>query len=253
MARDYYQGKKITNIDFSNGDATISEDGDYRVTGDNSGKKISITSDGVRKNTIVLENTSLESINLIRLYQFSTNFTTFIIKGNVTITKGIIAGCGGEITVKGTVGSKLVIQAPDYHNPAIGNENCINFGVNLTIEDATIEAKGSGSAAVIGTSSGWPGVGSVGNITIKNSNLTLTAVSGWAGKPAVIGTGATDGSAVACGNITIYLKDGQSKEEFLQNLKGDYNQKVGVGSKTNPGTVSCGSISWYNSDGSPAN
>lgn len=65
---------------------------------------------------------------------------------------------------------------------------------------------------------------------MKNSSLTLTAVARGGIKPAVIGTGGTDGSSLSCGNIIIYLKDGQSKEQFLQNLTGDYNQQVRVGS-----------------------
>lgn len=243
---------KISDIDFSDGDVvTISENGSYRVKGDNSGKKITIKD--YLRNTIILENTTLESINLIGGKKESTAYTTFIIKGNVTIQKGITTSCSiGEITVKGTVGSKLVITAPDTYNPAIGTLGD-NGKMALTIEDATIEAKGAAGAAVIGTSNGYMGIRKVGDITIKNSNLTLTAVSyDFIGNPAVIGTGVTDGADVACGNITIQLKDGQSKEEFLENLKGDYNEQVGQGDDKGTGKASCSSISWYNSDGSPA-
>lgn len=253
---------KISDIDFSDGDVTISENGQYRVTGDNSGKNIIIkgpANSGLLTNTIILENTTLESINVSHIQGPSLNNTTLIIKGNVTIKRGITVNCnGGEITVKGTVGSKLVITAPDEDNPAIGTLND-NNRVALTIEDATIEATGAAGAAVIGTSNGWQGNKSIGDITIKNSNLTLKAVADFRGmgNPAVIGTGVTDGcdsgTHVACGNITIYLKDGQSKEDFLQNLKGDYNEQVGVGNKIETGIASCGSIIWYNSDGSPAN
>ncbi|WP_018666009.1 fimbrillin family protein [Bacteroides gallinarum] len=248
---------QTTDIDLSSGNATISEDGNYRITGNNSGKGLEINIPGsdwgtVLRSTIVLDNTTLESINMAETGYAGAAYVTFIIKGDVTVSKGIIAKCGGEIRIEGTAGSKLTITSPDGHNPAIGNLNTKSAGVALFIEDATIEATGSGSAAVIGTSSGWPGSGSVGDITIKNSTLTLTAVSGDCGNPAVIGTGATDSGSLSCGNINIYLKEGQSKTDFLQNLKGSYNQQVGVGNASG-GSVSCGSINWYNFDESPAN
>lgn len=248
----------VTNIDLSSGNVTISENGNYRITGDNPERELTIKSpDGWRvpiENTIILENTTLKSIKLTESGHEGYTYSTFIIKGTVTVTQGIIAHSGGEIKIKGTTGSKLIITNPDSYNPAIGNLNNYARNVTLTIEDATIEATGAEGAAAIGTSSGWPGNGNVGDITIKNSDLTLNAVSGgYMGNPAVIGTGVTDGATLSCGNITIYLKDGQSKEQFLQNLKGDYNQQVGVGSNKAGGSVSCGSINWYNSDGSPVN
>lgn len=249
--------QQMKDVDFSAGNATISEDGNYRITGNNSGKglKIEVPNRGfntVLRSTITLDNTTLESINMAETAQGGAAYVTFIIRGNVTVSKGIVAKCGGEIRIEGTAGSKLTITSPDWCNPAIGNLNNYRAGVALFIEDATVEATGAGSAAVIGTSSGWPGDGSVGDITIKNSTLTLTAVYGDCGNPAVIGTGATDTGNLSCGNINIYLKDGQSKTDFLQSLKGSYNQQVGVGNASG-GSVSCGSINWYNSDGSPAN
>lgn len=249
--------QQMKDVDFSAGNVTISEDGYYRITGNNSGKglEIKVPNRGfytVLRGTIVLDNTTLESINMAETAQGGAAYVTFIIKGNVTVSKGIVAKCGGEIRIEGTTGSKLTITSPDWCNPAIGNLNNYRAGVALTIEDATIEATAAGSAAVIGASSGWPGDGSVGDITIKNSTLTLTAVSGDCGNPAVIGTGATDTGNLSCGNINIYLKDGQSKTDFLQSLKGSYNQQVGVGNASG-GSVSCGSINWYNFDGSPAN
>ena len=244
-------------IDFSEGDVTITNDGNYRITGDNSNKEFIIQSSSggwqpTINATITLENTTLESILLTEASTKTTINATFIIKGTVTVSKGIVTKCGGRVIVKGTEGGKLIIGNPDTHNPAIGNLNNNARNVELKIEDITIEATGAAGAAVIGTSSGWPGNGSVGDITIKNSDLILTAVASGNIKPAVIGTGGTDSGFLSCGNINIYLKDGQSQEQFLQNLKGSCNQQVGVGSAS-AGSVSCGSINWYKFDGSPIN
>lgn len=245
-------------IDFSEGDVIITNDGNYRITGDNSNKEFIIQSlsggwGPTINATVTLENTTLESIFLTEASSATTINATFIIKGTVTVSKGIVTKCGGRVIVKGTEEGKLIIENPGQYNPAIGNLNIIEPDTELKIEDVTIEATGAAGAAVIGTSSGWPGAGSVGNITIKNSSLILTAVASGDIKPAVIGTGGTDSGKLRCGDINIYLKEGQSKEQFLQNLKGDYNQQVGVGSVSSPGSVSCGSINWYKFDGSPAN
>lgn len=240
-------------IDFTNGDVTITSDGNYRIIGNNSNKKFIIQSGGSTINaTITLENTTLESILLTEANILTTINATFIIKGTVTVSKGIVTQCGGRVIVKGTEGGKLTITNPDNYNPAIGNLNSNARNVELKIEDITIEATGAAGAAVIGTSSGWPGDGNVGMITIKNSTLNLTAVAVNSIKPAVIGTGGTDNGDLSCGDINIYLKEDQSKEQFLQKLKGNYNQQVGVGSASG-GNVSCGSINWYKFDGSSAN
>lgn len=245
-------------IDFSEGDATITNDGNYRITGDNSNKEFIIQSPSggwapTINATITLENTTLESILLTEASTSTTINATFIIKGTVTVSKGIVTKCGGRVIVKGTEEGKLIIGNPDTYNPAIGNLEEANQNVELKIEDITIEATGAAGAAVIGTSSGWSGAGSVGNLTIKNSDLTLKAVASNGIKPAVIGTGGTDSGELRCGDINIYLKEGQSQEQFLQNLTGDYNQQVGVGSVSSLGSVSCGSINWYQFDGSPIN
>jgi len=245
-------------IDFSEGDVIITNDGNYRITGDNSNKEFiiqSLSGDwGPTINaTVTLENTILESIFLTEASSATTINATFIIKGTVTVSKGIVTKCGGRVIVKGTEGGKLIIKNPDTNNPAIGNSNISATGTELKIEDVTIEATGGAGAAVIGTSCGWPGAGVVGDITIKNSSLILTAVPRGDIRPAVIGTGGTDNGGLRCGNINIYLKESQSKEQFLQNLTGNYNQQVGVGSVSSSGSVSCGSINWYKFDGSPAN
>lgn len=137
-------------------------------------------------------------------------------------------------------------------------------GKSITIKDATIVmdyqySSGAVSGAAIGSNSAE----TCGDITIINSDITITArvteeydpyekTKEWYG--AAIGAGFWG----TCGSINITLKENQSKDQFLNkisvtntnhNISLNKDQKVGKGID---GT-SCGTITWRNSDGSPAN
>ncbi len=251
--------RSATEVEIKEGEITrIEGAGNYIIKGSHSIKSIV----EIMKNgdyTITLEDTQL---NKIELENRATANITYIIKGNVTLDEGILAAGKGKISIKGTEGSMLTINKSDEWSthPAIGNANGWKTGVELIIEDAYIVAKGAKGAAVIGTNRGDMGLGSVGDITIRNSTLELTAQSYAPDaangiKPAVIGTGGhpnSDGEGVHCGDIKIYLKEGETKQEFLDRLGGVFHTKVGAGlDKSGRGLTSCGSINWYNSQGDP--
>lgn len=170
-------------------------------------------------------------------------------------------GTGSHVIIEGNGNASLTVTA-DYGNPAIGSANG-GKGGNITIQNANITAKainintnGRGCGAAIGSGSSFnEGEAHIGIITIINSDIKASVGSSGKSSAAVIGTGDTTYSNEknSCDGINITLKAGQTKTQFLSNLTGTYNVQVGAGSNSRGGTTTCGSINWYNSDGSPAN
>ena len=164
-----------------------------------------------------------------------------------------------NVIIEGNDNNSLTITA-DYGNPAIGSGNG-GKGGNITIRNATITANaintiGFGCGAAIGSGSSWvSSEAHIGIITIINSNITASVRDNKNSSAAVIGTGDTTGSndKNSCQGINITLKDGQSKAQFLEKLTGNYNIQVGAGSNSRGGTNTCGTVNWYNADGTTAN
>lgn len=170
-----------------------------------------------------------------------------------------LSGTDSHVVIEGSENASLTVTA-DYGNPAIGSGNG-GKGGNITIQNANITARaintlGYGCGAAIGSGSSWiKGEAHIGIITIINSDITASVGSNMNSSAAVIGTGDSTYSNEknSCDGINITLKAGQTKTQFLSNLTGTYNVQVGAGSNYRGGTNTCGSINWYNSDGSPAN
>lgn len=164
-----------------------------------------------------------------------------------------------NVIIEGNDNNSLTITA-DYGNPAIGSGNG-GKGGNITIRNATITAKAintiaNGCGAAIGSGSSWVSrEAHIGIITIINSNITASVGNNKNSSAAVIGTGDTTDSNEknSCQGINITLKDGQSKAQFLEKLTGNYNIQVGAGSNSRGGTNTCGTVNWYNADGTTAN
>lgn len=206
---------------------------------------------------LTLDNVTANTDTPIKI---SGGTSTIILQGNNTLTASgapaiWLIGENTNVIIKGTENSHLKVSSTDgsaaigtnYYSGAT-SEWTLPCG-NITIENASIEASSSYAAAAIGTGVGYQGPGRCGVITIIKSEIKATAVEYLKrGKPAVIGTGGTDGQPMSCVGINITLKDGQSKDEFLNNLTGPYT-KVGAGEGLNNASNTCGYVRWYNADG----
>lgn len=188
-----------------------------------------------------------------------------VIKGADSSSKLIVkSGEGGAAIGRGQGGScgDITIENCYVKAEATRKENIIQStggaGIgsawrsgcgNINIINATIEAKGVGGAAAIGSGR----EGTCENITIKNSSITASADGFFETFPSIIGSGGgrfdMSGNMyfAKCGNISITLKSGQSKDDFLSKLTplDDRTQKVGIGTKFSE----CGTITWYNAIG----
>lgn len=166
-----------------------------------------------------------------------------------------LSSTSSHVIIEGNGDASLTVTS-NYGNPAIGSDNG-GKGGNITIQNANITAKATnatrrGSAAAIGSASSFgTGKAGIGVITIIRSDVYASVGAALNSPPAVIGTGNTTSNTETnyCEGINITLKTGQTKEQFLSNLKGTYNAQVGVGSSRQGGTNTCGPINWYNSDG----
>lgn len=235
------------------GGGTIDKPGNYIIRGSItetvtlSGNDINLTLDNV-------------SCNIGSPIKIENGTSTITLQGNSTLTASNapaiwLIGEGANVIIKGTENSQLKVISTDG-SAAIGTNFYINGGVlpcgNITIENASIEASSKNSAAAIGTGGGFYEKGTCGVITIINSDIQATVGDNNLEKPAVIGTGGTDGNSMYCAGINITLKDGQSKDDFLSKLTGSCFTKVGAGEGKNSASNKCEYVHWYNADGSLA-
>lgn len=239
------------------GGETITEPGDYIMRG-NITSGVTLQGNGIN---LTLDNVTANTETPIKI---SGGTSTIILQGNNTLTASAapaiwLMGENANVIISGTENSHLKVSSTDG-SAAIGT-NYYDGSIetwtlpcgNITIENASIEASSQFAAAAIGTGVGYQAPGTCGVITIIKSDIKATAVEYLQrGKPAVIGTGGTDGQPMSCKGINITLKDGQSKDAFLSKLTGPYT-KVGAGEGLNNASNTCGPINWYNSDGSSAN
>lgn len=239
------------------GGETIIGPGDYIMRG-NITSGVTLQGDGIN---LTLDNVTADTDTPIKI---SGGTSTIILQGNNTLTASAapaiwLMGENANVIIKGTENSHLKVSSTDG-SAAIGT-NYYDGSIetwtlpcgNITIENASIEASSQFAAAAIGTGVGYQAPGTCGVIIIIKSDIKATAVEYLQrGKPAVIGTGGTDGQPMSCKGINITLKDGQSKDAFLSKLTGPYT-KVGAGEGLNNASNTCGPINWYNSDGSSAN
>lgn len=221
--------------------------------------------------TIILEGTNtLKSRDPYAGLQLSGESANVIIKGSGTLNATAdgsapshISGAGigsprngtcGNITIEG--GTINAISG--YCGAGIGAgaaEDIDSKAGNITIRNATVTATGGAGGAGIGTAYSIQHTSRCGNIIITNSTITATAggsVSPNWGMAAAIGCGTPWGKSSICGNITITLKSGQTKEGFMSKLTGSAD-KVGYASPVEGDKGTCGTITWKNSDGTIVN
>lgn len=255
----------VTNakITLGNNPVNINDNGEYTISG--TGTQ-TITINGTA--TVIIQDVSIKTSNQSAI-KITKGTATIKLKGTNKIESinsericaaGIeLSGTDSHVVIEGSENASLTVTA-DYGNPAIGSGNG-GKGGNITIQNANITARaintlGYGCGAAIGSGSSWiKGEAHIGIITIINSDITASVGSNMNSSAAVIGTGDSTYSNEknSCDGINITLKAGQTKTQFLSNLTGTYNVQVGAGSNYRGGTNTCGSINWYNSDGSPAN
>lgn len=184
----------------------------------------------------------------------STERTSFIVADNENCDINVIGQNNGSMVITNSFGNMLA-------GAMIGGRAYSKAG-NITVKDLTLEVslnRGT-NGAIIGSGIANSCVASCGDITIDNVSMTVSSnkklIHG-----AYIGTGLSQvaNASNSCGNITITLKPGQTKEEFLSTLESSASglitqkpQKVGIGGIYNNGAQSCGTITWLNSDGTPA-
>lgn len=233
------------------GEIIINDDRKYIINGEGSN---AVTISGGSPN-VTLQDVTIRN-NVIKITECTP---TLVIKGDVTLTTGeiqmqgksthiVIEGDGkltatgigsmvnqtcGNITIKGITAQ---INKRDGCGGGIGGIQEGNCG-NIKIENATINIANSHGAAAIGC--GAPptlpasGVTKCGDIEIIKSDITANAGNFYAAAPVVIGCcgSFSENSKGSCGNITITLKEGQTKDDFLSELKVSRSEidKVGLG------------------------
>ncbi|MBU8971117.1 MULTISPECIES: fimbrillin family protein [Bacteroidales] len=217
--------------DLSTGPLVINNDRTYYVT----------QSSGVTGNGITVRNGAptiyIDGLNVsadIALNIENGNPTVRVVNSNTLKSTGFGAS-GIQVGDYLTSGSIKIVGSGTL--TAIGGDQGCGIGAiynstggwHINIEDCTVIAQANGAdPAGIGARGGGA---QCGNITIKNAMITSTGTAGGAG----IGSGVGG----KCGNITITLKQGDTKEEFLGRMKG--YTKVDAGN----GNAQCGTVTWH--------
>lgn len=254
----------------ADGNYTVNNGDNVIIDGKGTESTASININGtatVTLHNVVLKNTTNTSYVPVKI---TDGTATIILEGENVITStahwdagsGIqLSNINSNVIIKGTTESKLTVSAGGG-NAAIGSRTSSVCG-DIRIESATIVASTSSNyaadaATAIGSGSAYFGKSGCGTITIIDSDITASVTEVYEGeKPAVIGTGSIDTSdsslSNSCQGISITLKAGQSKDYFLAKLTGEYYVKVGAGQGSDSTPNTCGTISWYNSDGTTAN
>lgn len=166
----------------------------------------------------------------------------------------------GDIIIRNCTVTAYVVDRDYGGSAGIGSGGNSICG-NITIENATVTATGNDGGAGIGSAASNEQRGECGNIIIKNSTIAATGGSTGEGSKeegfaAAIGCGTQlrygHGSPPICGNISITLKRGQTKDNFLDKLTVVCNaEKVGRSWFEGKLRGTVGTITWHDSDGNP--
>lgn len=171
-------------------------------------------------------------------------------KGGTGIGSGQGGGCG-DITIENCFVRAEATRDRNqiYGTGGAGIGSALMAGCgNIYIKNSTIEAIGAGGGAAIGSGRG----GLCGDIIIENSTITASTSNYYDYQPAIIGAGVGDVFVDQmnqpdgrCGNISITLKSGETKDAFLNGLTpADWAHKVGVGGYKSQ----CGTVTWYDAN-----
>lgn len=225
------------------------------------GEKIMVAGDGTQTSgsiTIQLPGEGKSATIVLSNVNINNGSTPLVIAGGGTATillngtqNTLIctdANCGLQISGAKT---NVIIKGPGALT-AVGKNGGAAIGSfwpdydcgDITIQDAVINATSQCGVNYAGAAigAGDPTLSSAssvcGNITIIRSDITASTETDQ-NRPtgAAIGTGPYNSS---CGDINITLKEGQTKEQFLDKLTvGNAPVKVG-----NAGSGNCGTITW---------
>lgn len=262
--------KEIQEVTPSDKDQTINlEDGDVvKISGEGKGSFTFNVSEG-NTATVNLNNVKLNS--KVTKPDDTPNYA-FKVDGGGTVVfklKGTTTVEGYRAAIKSESGTSANIHIQGPGTLKVRGNNVyggivMDNGKEIRIENATIDmtdcqySSGSYPGAAIGAGSG----STCGDITIENCDINIGIVLDWISGGewygAAIGSGSSDG---ICGNINITLKEGQSKGDFLNkisvtNKNSEANpNKLADDKKVGKGLhgLKSGTVTWRNSDGSPAN
>ncbi len=224
-------GGAVTEYDISTGDVNITTDGDYKITGTTTTKKIKVSSG-------VTANITLDNVSIVNLYY--TAFDTDGATVNLTLSgtnilesgyaeAGLYVPTGATLTIDGT-GSLTAIGGE--RGAGIGGCDYGSCG-KITINGGTVKAQGGhdGGAGIGGGDSG-----SCGEITINGGTVTAHA-GGSDGGGAGIGGGreGSGGTIKITGTDTVVNAKGHSN---AHDIGAGYNSLSG----TNSTTITGGSV-----------
>ena len=247
---------KKVEFDISTDEVNITDNDDrYTVTG--TGTK-TITING--NPTVTLKAVTITAETAIRI---DGGTPTIVLEGNnLFIANGApsvisLANENANVIIEGKDNGSLFIKQ-SYDGGSANNDAIIGGAINsaagdITIRDVTLtidcsEARAI-NAAIIGSGFARE-TSSCGNIVISNTDLTITAklLLG-----ACIGAGFAQEAQSSCGTITITLKEGTTKDKFLDKLTvttfgQPYHtqkpEKVGKGGTMDGGSSTCGAVTW---------
>ena len=268
---------KVNTITLKAGDLTpadpitITDDGEYTITG--SGDQ-TITING---NPTV----TLRDVNITPNRQSAIRITggcpTLIIEGKTTLTTNdddvagiLLEGKDTHVQIKGSgtleitsdlgfgIGSGrdgtcgniyiegITAKITSDYGAGIGSGRNGHCGdIKIVKANLTINSSHGAAAIGCGLSDNW--TLTCGNIEIIDSDITAAVTEYYGSKPAVIGG---NGYVSDSGDITITLKSGQGKEDFLSKLTNiNPAEKVGLGAYQDNLSGKVGTITWKNADG----
>lgn len=268
---------KVNTITLKAGDLTpadpitITDDGEYTITG--SGDQ-TITINGSPTVTLRDVNITPNRQSAIRI---TGGCPTLIIEGKTTLTTNnynvagiLLEGKDTHVQIKGSgtleitnkygfgIGSGLNGTCGNIYIEGITAKITSDYGAgigsgrnghcgDIKIVKANLTINSSDGAAAIGCgySDNW--TLTCGNIEIIDSDITAAVTKYYDSKPAVIGG---NGYVSDSGDITITLKSGQGKEDFLSKLTNTSPaEKVGLGAYQDNLSGKVGTITWKQADG----
>ena len=204
---DLTVGKEITEITEDNCQ-NINGDGYYRVSG-GFGQTITVTGDNP---TIYLENANISVDNGIGI-NITSGSATLKVQGNNSVSSGnntgIAVSGGATVTIEGNSTADVLTANGGNGGAGIGSPLDGTTAGNVSINNVTINATGSGESYqyICGAGIGSSGSGNCGDITITDAVINA---NGGAYSPG-IGMGYGNTSQPSIGKITITNSDVTAK------------------------------------------
>ena len=152
---------------------------------------------------------------------------------------------GGNITIKNI---NLIITSTSTGIGAGENATCGDILIENSKLNITLQP--NNTAAIGASVSNFNSPSVCRNITIRDSDITAkTGYSeGYKAEASVIGTSGSPNAGTKCGNINIWLKQGQSVDDFKENLTTTKAQPIGNGFwelRGDPNKATTGTITFH--------